>query len=128
MWIALFFTVANAFSAPVVAELYFPKHKVSAQLSWATEPSESQSAVLHLRFSEAISAKVQAELVMPEMDHRAVPGIPKQLGPQEFQVQRLLFFMRGDWDVRVRLSSFWIGSEEAVWPVTIGPGGICSPR
>ncbi len=129
MWLCFFLvSLAQADPRLPVAELAFPRHQTVARLSWTVEPAETREAVLHVQFSSNVSASVEVVMTMPGMDHRPLRTKVQRLGPQEFEVRRLLFFMRGAWDIEFKLASLWTGSEVVKWPVDIGPGGICSPR
>jgi len=106
-------------------DLEFKQSKLCATLTWEKKPSEEDpgSFVLEFhgqeeptQFAEPVNS-VAVVLWMPSMGHGGAPVSIERLGMGQYRVSKVLFLMRGDWEIQVQLKKGSQILDQAVKPI-----------
>jgi hypothetical protein len=81
----------------------FEKLNACVRWTWVAQPSDDEAELdwQILPAVKVISAKV--EITMPSMTHPNPPTITEQTRPGQFKTTQILFLMRGEWKVYLRV-------------------------
>ena len=108
-------------SSSAVCQVRFPKNHLCVTIVFPKSPEVGKSSSFRLQFlSEPgnqplrLAAAPAVDLWMPQMGHGSAPVKIAESGIGEFVVTDAYFLMAGLWQIRVKLGTSFIVSEEAV--------------
>lgn len=106
-------------------DLNFKQSKLCASFSWEKKPTETENGSFVLEFHGDQDPSQFVDLItplavvlwMPSMGHGSSPVAIEHLGMGQYRVSKVLFPMRGEWDIRIQLKNGTDILDQVVYPV-----------